>query len=331
MATDTPIRIGMIGHGMMGVWHSQNLAGLAAVPQTIVGRREEPTQAFAEAHGYARASTDLEAMLADREIDAVVVASPSEAHVEHSLAAIRAGKHVLIEIPVAMDLAGAKRVAEAAAASDRVVAVCHPWRHRPELVALQKRLAAGEERLGFLEGRFLIHRLENVGSTGYRRSWTDSILWHHGAHLVDLGCWLLGPGLEASGWLARPDPRTGTPMATAITLERPDGASAHLLLSYLSDLRHNEATIATDHETLRVDVPNATLATREETRAIEAEQIVCRHVLADFVRACHERTRPRVTPADVLPCMAALQAIQNRWDSRYGSQDLPGRALDRLG
>jgi 2-hydroxy-4-carboxymuconate semialdehyde hemiacetal dehydrogenase len=261
MAAHHPIRIGMIGHGMMGVWHSRNLAGLEAVPHTVVGRRTEPTEAFAEEHGYARATTDLDAMLADPDVDAVVVGSPSEAHVEHSLAAIAAKKHVLIEIPIAMDLAGAERVAEAARRSDRVVAVCHPWRHRPELVALKERLDAGEERLGFVEGRFLIHRLENVGATGYRRSWTDSILWHHAAHLVDLGCWLLGPDLQASGWLAPVDGRTGTPMATSITLERGDGASAHLLLTYLSHLKHNEATATTERDSYRIDIPNALLAT----------------------------------------------------------------------
>lgn len=331
MATDAPIRIGMIGHGMMGVWHSRNLAGLAAVPQTIVGRRDEPTQAFAAEHGYAHATTDLDSMLADPEIDAVVVASPSETHVAHSLAAIRAGKHVLIEIPVAMDLAGAERVTEAAAGSGRVVAVCHPWRHRPEMIELKARLDADEERLGFLEGRFLIHRLENVGATGYRRSWTDSILWHHGAHLIDLASWLLGPDLDASGWLAPVDARTGTPMTTSVTLARADGASAHLLLTYLSQLKHNEATATTDRDSYRIDIPAATLTTTVGSQAIEAEPAVCRHVLADFVTACRSGGRPRVTPADVLPCMAALQAVQDAWDVRHGAQSLPGREHERLG
>ncbi len=152
MTDHPPLRVGMIGHGMMGVWHSRNLTGLEAVPHTIAGRRAEPTQAFAAEHGYAKATIDLSAMLADPEVDAVVVASPSEAHVEHSLAAIAAGKHVLIEIPIAMDYAGATRVAEAAEASERVVAVCHPWRHRPEFIALKERLDAGEERAGLSRG-----------------------------------------------------------------------------------------------------------------------------------------------------------------------------------
>lgn len=272
----TALRIGLIGHGMMGVWHSENLEGLAAVPHTIVGRRAEPTRAFAERFGYVHATTDLAAMLADPEVDAVIVASPSEAHVTHSLAAIEAEKHVLIEIPIAMDLGGAERVAAAAAGTDKVVAVCHPWRHRPEMLQLKERLDAGDETLGFLEGRFLIHRLENVGATGYRRSWTDSILWHHAAHLVDLACWLLGPDLEASGWLAQVDARTGTAMTTSITLERPDGSSGHLLLTYLSQLKHNEATVTTDRDSYRIDIPNASLTTASGSRAIESEQTVCR-------------------------------------------------------
>ena len=330
MADHPVLRIGMIGHGMMGVWHSENLHGLAATPHTVVGRRDQPTRAFAERFGYARATIDLDAMLADPEVDAVIVASPSEAHVAHSLAAIEAGKHVLIEIPIAMDLAGAECLAAAAARTDKVVAVCHPWRHRPEMVQLKARLDAGQETLGCLEGRFLIHRLSNIGATGYARSWTDNILWHHACHLVDLACWLLGEGLETRGTLAPVDPRTGTPMTTQISLARPDGAAAHILLTYLSHLKQNEATVSTDQDTYRIDIPNAALTTKAGSSPIEPEQTVCRHVLADFVEACRTGGRPRVTPADVLPAMAALQTIQDGWDNRHGAQSLPGRALEAL-
>lgn len=330
MADPSRLCIGMIGHGMMGVWHSRNLEGLAAVPHTIVGRQDEPTRAFAAEHGYAHATTDLDAILADPAIDAVVVASPSEAHVAHSLAAIAAGKHVLIEIPIAMDLAGAERIAAAAARTDKVVAVCHPWRHRPEYVALKARLDAGDETLGCLEGRFLIHRLENVGATGYARSWTDNILWHHACHLVDLACWLLGPDLETTGWLAPVDPRTGTPMTTQISLVRPDGGGAHILLTYLSHLKQNEATVSTDQDTYRIDIPLAALSTKVGSTAIEPEQTVCRHVLEDFVRSCRTGGRPGVTPRDVLPAMTALQTIQDGWDARHGARSLPGRMLETL-
>ena len=331
MPENPRLAIGMIGHGMMGVWHSANLDGLAANPHTIVGRQDASTRAFAERFGYAHATTDLDVMLADPQIDAVIVASPSETHVAHSLAAIEADKHVLIEIPIAMDLAGAERIAAAAARTEKVVAVCHPWRHRPELLPLQQCLQDGSEKLALIEGRFLIHRLENVGATGYRRSWTDNILWHHGCHLVDLACWLMGPDLETTGWLAPVDARTGTPMTAQLTLARPDGAAAQILLSYYSHLKHNEATVTTDRESYRIDIPNARLITQAGSTAIEPEETVCRHVLEDFVLACRTCRRPRVTPLDVLPAMAALQTIQDGWDARHGAQSLPGRARGQLG
>lgn len=325
----SPLRIGMIGHGMMGVWHSENLAGLPANPRTVVGRRHGPTEDFAERFGYAEAMTDVTGMLADPDIDAVIVASPSEMHVEHALAAIDAGKHVLIEIPIAMDIKGSRRVVEAAAASDRVVAVCHPWRHRPEFIALRDRLARGDEKLGFVEGRFLIHRLANVGATGYQRSWTDNILWHHATHLVDAAFWLMGDTLEASGYLGPVDPRTGTHMTTSLTLAREDGASAHILLSYLSHLKANEATVATDKQTYRLDIPAATLTMKDGASAIDDEQANCRHVLEDFIQACRNRRRPAATPADVLPAMQALQVVQDAWDARHGARSLSGRPLER--
>ena len=92
----------------------------AAVAHAFSDITLEPGALTDAEHGYAKATTDLAAMLADPEVDAVVVSSPSEAHVEHSFAAIAAGKHVLIEIPIAIDLAGAKRVAEAAEAPARI-------------------------------------------------------------------------------------------------------------------------------------------------------------------------------------------------------------------
>ncbi|MEZ5906756.1 MAG: Gfo/Idh/MocA family oxidoreductase [Geminicoccaceae bacterium] len=313
-----------------GVWHSQNSRAClpSRRPSSAVAGADE---AFAAEHGYAKATTDLASMLADPAIDAVVVASPSEAHVEHCLAVLAAGKHVLLEIPIAMDLAGAERVAAAAAASDRVVAVCHPWRHRPEMVAVKARLDAGEERLGMVEGRFIIHRLENIGSTGYRRSWTDNILWHHGAHLIDLACWMMDGYDEVTGYMAPVDPRTGIPMTTEITLARKDGVSAHLLLTYLSRIRQNDGTVLTDRDGYQVDITNARFLTAAGWKDIDAEAVVCRYVLEDFVAACRERRRPRATPADVMPAMRAMQVLQDAWDARYGVQSLPGRELARLG
>ena len=130
------MNICMVGHGMMGVWHSEALAGTDAVLHTLVGRREEPARAFAERYGYRRWTLSLAEALADPEIDAVIVASPSERHEEHAIACLEAGKHLLLEIPIAMSLAGAERVVATAERSGKVFGLCHPMRFRHERDAL---------------------------------------------------------------------------------------------------------------------------------------------------------------------------------------------------
>ena len=90
-----------------------------------------------------------------------------------------------------MSLAGAERVVAAGERSGVVYGLSHPMRFPSPTRELLARARAGEERIRSIAGRFFIDRLENVGATGYRRSWTDNILWHHFCHFVDLGMFLL--------------------------------------------------------------------------------------------------------------------------------------------
>ena len=124
------LNVCMIGHGMMGIWHSEALQRTPdAVLHTVVGRakpeaggRRRPaagraqssTEAFAEKYGYKKWTTDLDEALADPEVDIVIIAGPSETHAEMALKSINAGKHTLVEIPIAMNLEGAEAVVAAA-------------------------------------------------------------------------------------------------------------------------------------------------------------------------------------------------------------------------
>ena len=119
----------LVGHGMMGVWHSEALqkhsdatlhtvVGRAAAPDAanapVAGRKPPSTAQFAERFGYRKWTTDLGEALADPEVDVVIIAGPSETHADMALAAIEAGKHTLVEIPIAMNLDGAEQVVAAA-------------------------------------------------------------------------------------------------------------------------------------------------------------------------------------------------------------------------
>src|ERR671913_843516 len=120
----------------------------------------------------------------------VMLATPSEQHEEQAIRCLEAGKHTLIEIPIAMSLNGAERVVAAGERSGKVYGLSHPMRFRKEREAMIARTRAGEETIRHIAGRFFIRRLVNIGATGYQRSWIDNILWHHFCHFVDLGLFL---------------------------------------------------------------------------------------------------------------------------------------------
>jgi len=197
------LNVCMIGHGMMGIWHSEALQRTPdAVLHTVVGRAkpasaettpatgraQSSTEAFAEKYGYKKWTTDLDEALADPEVDIVIIAGPSETHAEMALKSINAGKHTLVEIPIAMNLEGAEAVVEAAKEKGVALGVVHPMRYRTDRHDMVRRVKAGEEKIHSVQGRFFIHRLQNVGATGLQRSWTDNILWHHTRTWSTSGC-----------------------------------------------------------------------------------------------------------------------------------------------
>ena len=324
------MNIAMIGHGMMGAWHSDALAAIpGAVMHTLVGRRPEPTAEFAARYGYRKWTTAIEEMLADGGVDAVIVGSPSEQHEAHAIACLEAGKHVLLEIPIAMSLAGAERVVAAAEASGKTLAMCHPMRFRRERQALLARFRSGEETLRHMAGRFFIHRLKNVGATGYQRSWTDNILWHHFCHFVDLGMFLLdgAPIRRVQSFMPDVHPLTGIPMECVLLIESEADQSVMVHGSYHAAYRLYDKLIVTNRDTYNFDILSHTLTTRDGVAPIEDEKTNCARVTRDFVEAVSEG-RPAFAPgSSALPAMRVLQAAQDQWDAAHGARSLPGRQI----
>jgi predicted dehydrogenase len=113
----------------------------------------------------------------------------------------------------------ATRVVEEAATRGLPLGVVHPLRARQELDELRQRVENGTEQVRQVAGRLYLHRLENVGSTGYRRSWTDNLLWHHMAHVVDASLWVCGtPEVEVKSAMSSVDKLTGIPMDVAVLM-----------------------------------------------------------------------------------------------------------------
>jgi predicted dehydrogenase len=104
----------------------------AAEVVAVASRDEERARAYADEHGLARAHGSYEALLEDPEVDAVYVSLPNALHVEWSIKALEAGKHVLCEKPLSRHPEDAERAFEAAAAAGRVLQEAFMWRYMPQ-------------------------------------------------------------------------------------------------------------------------------------------------------------------------------------------------------
>jgi 2-hydroxy-4-carboxymuconate semialdehyde hemiacetal dehydrogenase len=318
----------VVGHGMMGTWHSDALKTVDCCLHTLVGRRPDATQAFAESYGYCQWTTDLDEALNDAEVEVVILANPSELHAETALKSLQHGKHTLVEIPIAMNLPDAERVVEEAETHGLTLGVVHPTRMQPEMAALRERTMAGEEHIRHFGGRFFIHRLTNVGVTGYQRSWTDNLLWHHTTHLLDFGLWMLNaPVRQLYSFVPPTDPQTGIPMETFLGIETVKDQSLVCTGSYYSRERIFEALVISDRDSYRLDSfgDTLTLGSTGQKPAPWVEN--CAGVTRDFVRAVRDGRPPAVTGESVLPAMRVLQTAQDRWDQQYGAQEIPGRPM----
>ena len=122
-----------VGAGAIAGVHAEILAAEGCVLDSVVGRLPEPTAEFARQYGFRHHTTDLDAALARKGVDAVVIASPSEMHYDQTARALAAGKHVLAEIPLAMSHAEGVRLVDAAREARLRLMVCHTQRFLPRV------------------------------------------------------------------------------------------------------------------------------------------------------------------------------------------------------
>lgn len=225
----------IVGYGGIAEFHAEALKQIPGVTlHTAMGRRKEPTDAFGAKHGFLKTTTDYDAMLQDKDIDAVVIGSPSEAHFEQTDKALDAGKHVLVEIPLALSHKGARDLAGKAKKSQNKVMVAHTRRFDPAGIFLKEFVDSGKA------GQILQHhhysfwyRHQNVGWTGYQRSWTDDVVFHHGCHLVDFSRWIIGSRVRrVNGELSPIHTEIGTSLDVSLLMRYANEAIATISLSY---------------------------------------------------------------------------------------------------
>lgn len=139
------IRVALLGSGYIQEFHARAVLEHPSAELVVVANwREQSANALAERYAIPRVTTDWNEIVEATDVDAAVVATPNALHAPQSVALLRAGKHVIVEKPMATSVTECDEMIDASRASGAFLMVAHCWRFRDEVRAMRERVASGE-------------------------------------------------------------------------------------------------------------------------------------------------------------------------------------------
>jgi UDP-N-acetyl-2-amino-2-deoxyglucuronate dehydrogenase len=224
-----PLGLAIVGVGVAARYHAQAIARTPDARLVAVCRSDAGGAAAAAAEFGVPCETSVETLLARPDVDAVVLCTPSGLHAVQAVAAAHAGKHVLVEKPMALTLGDADAMIGACAAADVRLGVVFQRRTEPAHQALHKAVAAGD--LGALVlGTVRVPYFRSpayYASAAWRGTWAGDgggALMNQGIHLVDLLLWLMGDVEEVHAYAATRTHAIETEDCLSATLRFTSGA-----------------------------------------------------------------------------------------------------------
>jgi predicted dehydrogenase len=240
------IRVGVVGLGYWGPNLARNFAGLPGCELTWCCDADAAVCArVAGLYPSARATTELQDLLDDPELDAVVLATPVPTHADLAVRVLEAGKHCFVEKPLAQSVADAERAVEAGRAAGRILMVGHLLEYHPGVLKL-KELADGGElgRIFYIYGNRL-----NLGKLRA----DENALWSLGAHDVSVVLTLAGEEPIEAVAHGESYVRDGVEDVVFCFLRFPSGLAAHLHLSWLDPHKERRFTVVGEHKMATFD------------------------------------------------------------------------------
>jgi UDP-N-acetylglucosamine 3-dehydrogenase len=187
------IKYGVIGLGFFGEIHAQVAASLPNVElRAVCTRNDRRRREIAKRLNVPQHYADYHDLLADPQIEAVSVVTHIDDHVAPAVAALRAGKHVLLEKPMARTVADCDRIIAAARKADRIVMVGHICRFNPRYAAAREQIAAGQ--IGKVVSMYARRNIPAARSAGVLEK--IGPLMGDGIHDTDLMLWMSGAKIE---------------------------------------------------------------------------------------------------------------------------------------
>jgi predicted dehydrogenase len=330
MSTDPrPVVFGIVSPGR---WGRKLLDAAKASPRlTFAGVfSRNPANATDIAGQYGgRVYPSYEAQLADTGIEAMLIPTPHFLHFSQTVSALRAGKHVFVEKPIATRITEAEEMLRTSEETGRVLAVGHQGRHTGGIRKVKEMLAAGELGevaavvivQGFPHALFRQANDWRTGETAVPGGQLDEL----GVHYFDVLQFLFGPARRVTGFVQRPSP--DAPPGTATAALHFDGGIIASYTTYATSVGLSRMTILASKGALELNrmgqdactwQPVSDLATSRQgglppqpitfpgpylvTTALTAE-------LEDFASAIRERRRPQVGAAESLSTLRISRAV----------------------
>ena len=311
------IKVALAGAGAFGIKHLDGIKLIDGVEVvSLIGRDLAKTQEVANTYGIAHVTTDLNDSLAMKEVDAVILCTPTQMHASQALACMQAGKHVQVEIPLCDVYRDGAQVV-ALQKQTGLVAMCgHTRRFNPSHQFVHQQIQAGKFNIHQMDVQTYFFRRTNMNALGQPRSWTDHLLWHHAAHTVDLFAYQAGsPVVKANAMQGPIHPALGIAMDMSIQLQAANGAMCTLSLSFNNDgplgtyFRYigDTATYIARYDDLfngkeeKLDVSQVAVS----MNGIELQD-------REFFAAIREGREPNGSVAQVLPCYQVLHDLEQQ-------------------
>lgn len=311
------INVALAGAGAFGIKH---LDGIKNIPDvkviSVIGRELGKTQEVADKYGIPHVTTELADSLKIKDLDAVILCTPTQMHASQSIACLEAGKHVQVEIPLCDVLKDGERVVALQKQTGKVAMCGHTRRFNPSHQYVRQRIDAGQFNIQQMDVQTYFFRRTNMNALGQPRSWTDHLLWHHAAHTVDLFAYQAkSPIVKANAVQGPIHPALGIAMDMSIQLKAANGAICTLSLSFNNDgplgtfFRYigDTATYIARYDDLfngkdeKIDVSKVDVS----TNGIELQD-------REFFAAIREGREPNASVAQVLPCYQVLHQLEQQ-------------------
>ena len=311
------INVALAGAGAFGIKHLDAIKLIDGVKVvSVVSRELAKTQEVADKYGIKHVTTDLADSLKIKEVDAVILCTPTQMHASQTMACLEAGKHVQVEIPLCDALLDGEAVVARAKSSGKVAMCGHTRRFNPSHQWVRQRIVADEFHIQQMDVQTYFFRRTNMNALGQARSWTDHLLWHHAAHTVDLLAYQAGAPIVKANAIQGPiHPTLGIAMDMSIQLKSSSGAICTLSLSFNNDgplgtfFRYigDTGTYIARYDDLvdgneqKIDVSKVDVS----MNGIELQD-------REFFAAIREGREPNASVHQVLPCYEVLNRLEQQ-------------------